>query len=93
MHTDATRDGMSDFMCTHATHLMIRNGHLHYIVNMRSNDAVFGYKGDRAWHAWVHQLALDALTKNYPDLSLGNLYWNAGSLHVYPRHHHLVMSS
>jgi len=90
MHTDSTADGMKDFICTHSTHLMIREGLLHYIVNMRSSDAVFGYKGDRAWHSFVQQSALVDLAEDYPDLKLGPIYWNSGSLHVYPRHHHLV---
>lgn len=90
MHDDCRRDGMHDFICTHSTHLFIRNGRLDYIVNMRSNDAIFGYKGDYAWHRFVQMLARDSLAKDYPDLTLGTLYWNAGSLHVYPRHHHLV---
>lgn len=90
MHVDSTRNGMRDFICTFATHLLIRDGALHYIVNMRSSDAVFGYKGDRSWHSYVHELALEDLQEKYRGLKLGKLYWNAGSLHVYPRHHHLV---
>lgn len=90
MHADCRRDGMRDFICTHSTHLMIRDDKLHYIVNMRSNDAVFGYKNDRAWHDHVWQWSLEKLQQTYPDLQHGTMYWNAGSLHVYPRHHHLV---
>jgi len=93
MHTDCKRDGMRDFMCTHSTHLMIRNGQLHCMVNMRSNDAIFGYKGDYAWQKWVYNEAYKLLRARYPDLATGPIYWNVGSLHVYPRHHHLVMSS
>lgn len=90
MHKDSKRDGMRDFMCTHSTHLMIRNDELLYIVNMRSNDAIFGYKNDCAWHRWVHKMAWRRLQLEYPTLKLGKLYWNAGSLHIYPRHLHLV---
>jgi thymidylate synthase len=91
MHKDSKRDGMKDFMCTHSTHLMIRNGELHYIVNMRSNDAIFGYKNDFAWHDYVMDRALERLSCSYPQLTRGNIYWNAGSLHIYPCHHHLVV--
>jgi len=90
MHVDCKKDGMRDFICTHSTHLFIRYGKLDYIVNMRSNDAVFGYKGDYAWHSYIHQQACQDLKKHYPELQLGRLHWNAGSLHVYPRHHALV---
>jgi len=92
MHNDWNSDGMRDFLCTHSTHLLVRGDYLHYIVNMRSNDAVFGYKGDYAWHCFVHKKAQKDLQKQYPNLQLGPLHWNAGSLHVYPRHHHLVFS-
>ena len=90
MHQDAFKDGMKDFMCTYATQLMISNGQLHYIVYMRSNDAVFGYKNDRYWHDVVFDMALETLQETYPELKKGNLFWNAASLHVYPRHFYLL---
>jgi len=88
MHDDATAGGMKDFMCTYAVQLLIRNGKLDYLVYMRSNDAVFGYKNDYAWHAYIHKMARDAMS--FHGLKLGKIYWNAASLHVYPRHFHLV---
>lgn len=90
MHEDSKVDGMRDFMCTYSTQLLIRSGKLHHIVNMRSNDAVYGFKGDRFWQDTVHDFALARLQETYPDLVKGNLYWNAGSLHIYPRHFELV---
>jgi len=90
MHGDSTHDGMRDFMCTYSTQLMIRGNELHHIVNMRSNDAIFGYKGDYAWQNTVLDFALARLKESYPNLVKGNLYWNAGSLHVYPRHVGLI---
>lgn len=85
MWVDYDRKGMSDFMCTNAVQYVIRNDKLHAIVQMRSNDVVFGYKNDWAWQKHV----LDALAS---DLSVepGNIYWNVGSLHVYERHFNLV---
>ena len=85
MHIDAVANGRSDFMCTYAHQLMIRNGKLNYHVYMRSNDAVFGYNNDKAWADYVWKLASDDL-----GVPLGTMYWNAASLHVYPRHRHLV---
>ena len=91
MHEDSKRDGMRDFMCTNTVQLLLRNGALHYIVNMRSNDAVFGYKGDSAWHRKVHWLAAnDLMDKLGVRVKLGELIWNAGSLHIYPRHRDLI---
>jgi thymidylate synthase len=92
MHEDAVIDGMRDFMCTYSTQLLIRNGKLHHIVNMRSNDVIYGFKGDRFWQNTVLDLALYRLNDTYPDLVKGNLYWNTGSLHVYPKHFHLIQS-
>jgi thymidylate synthase len=90
MHEDSRRNGMKDFMCTYSTQMLIRNNELHYIVNMRSSDVVFGYKGDWHWHNFVQDMALCNLERQYPELKKGPIYWNAGSLHVYPRHFNLV---
>lgn len=85
MWLDYNKGGRSDFMCTNAVQYLLRNGKLHAVVQMRSNDAVFGYKNDRAWQQHV-------LEKLAGDLGVpaGDLYWNVGSLHVYARHYHLV---
>lgn len=81
MHFDSTQNGMQDFCCTNTVQYLYRDGRLHAIVSMRSNDAVFGYNNDVAWQQHV-------LTKlcNELRLDMGNIYWNAGSLHVYERH-------
>lgn len=78
-------NGMSDFMCTNAVQYMIRDDKVHAVVQMRSNDVVFGYKNDYAWQKHV----LDMLAKDL-GVEPGNIYWNAGSLHVYARHFHLI---
>ena len=80
MHYDYNRDGMSDFMCTNAVQYLIRDGKVNALVYMRSNDAVFGYKNDYAWQKYV----LDSVANDL-GLSVGNLYWNVSSLHVYER--------
>ena len=85
MHDDYNKNGMSDFMCTNAVQYLIRDELLYAVVQMRSNDVVFGYKNDRAWQARVQQrLALDL------DVNVGPLIWNVGSLHVYSRHFSLI---
>lgn len=86
MWYDYNRDGMSDFVCTFAHQYFIRNNQLHVSVTMRSNDVVFGYRNDRAWadHVLI-KLANDL------DVPKGNIYWHAGSLHVYERHFDLVI--
>lgn len=85
MWSDYNRDGMSDFMCTNAVQYMIRDRKLIAVVQMRSNDAVFGFKNDRAWAQHIQQ-------KLANDLSVepGDIIWHVGSLHVYERHWCLV---
>lgn len=91
MHTEYNRDGMSDFMCTNAVQYMIRNDNLHAVVQMRSNDVVFGYKNDRAWQSEVMNRLLDDLNaKGDCRYGMGTLTWQVGSLHVYERHFDLI---
>ena len=85
MWNDYNHNGRSDFMCTNAVQYLIRNGKLNAIVQMRSNDAVFGYKNDRAWQDHVQQSLADDL-----GVEKGKLIWQVGSLHVYERHFNLV---
>lgn len=85
MHYDYNRGGMSDFICTNAVQYMIRNDKLHAVVQMRSNDAYFGYRNDWAWQKYV----LDKLAKDLA-VAPGTIYWNAGSLHLYERHFDMV---
>jgi len=85
MHNDWNRDGMKDFMCTAYNQMYIRNDKLvsHYV--MRSNDSIFGYKGDRFWAKEVQKRMAKDL-----DVEAGDLIWTASSLHVYSRHYYLV---
>lgn len=84
-------DGRSDFCCTWGHTYRIRDGKLDLIVVMRSNDAVYGYKNDRAF-------AEHAQSKLAGDLGVpvGRIFWHADSFHVYERHfylvHHYVMT-
>jgi thymidylate synthase len=91
MHEDAFHNGRSDFMCTNAVQYLIRNNKMHCVVQMRSNDVVFGYRNDRAWQKHV----LDILIADYnrlteSNIEAGDIHWNVGSLHIYERHFKLV---
>ena len=86
MHEDYAFDGMSDFVCTNVVQYVIRGSFLHAIVQMRSNDAVYGYRNDYAWQRAVQMRMLLALRRTYPTLVLGSMTWQVGSLHIYPRH-------
>jgi thymidylate synthase len=85
MHTDYNSSGKSDFICTNTVHYMVRDGKLVAIVNMRSNDAVYGYKNDYQWQKFVHTKLADEL-----GIPTGQMIWQANSLHVYSRHFNLV---
>jgi thymidylate synthase len=91
---------MNDFICTDAVHVFLRcnrgkyqHPKLHYVVYMRSNDAVFGYKNDLAWHEFVLAKLVNDLKKSRPELDKLDpqpIQWNAASLHVYRRHFDLM---
>ena len=85
MWLDYNLNGRSDFTCTNVVQYLIRDGKLNAVVQMRSNDAVFGYKND---HHWQHHI-LEKLAGDL-DVPVGDIIWNAGSLHVYARHYNLV---
>ena len=95
---EAFEQGMSDFICTDAVHVFLRmpqalRPELRYVVYMRSNDAVFGYKNDLAWHEFVLAKLVNDLKKSRPDLDRLEarlIQWNAASLHVYRRHFDLM---
>ena len=91
MHTDWCKGGMSDFVCTNAVQYLIRDGKIHCVVQMRSNDVIFGYRNDYAWQKFV----LDLLVADYNrklgrSLVAGDITWQVGSLHVYSSHFHLI---
>lgn len=88
MHSDYNKNGMSDFMCTNAVQYLIRNNKLNAVVQMRSNDVIFGFKNDYAWQKYV----LDKLALAL-NITSGDIIWNAGSLHVYERHFKLLRKS
>lgn len=78
-------NGRSDFCCTMGVEYFIRDGRLNAVVQMRSSDLIYGYKGDRHWQDHVLQkLAVDLGVKP------GHITWQAGSAHVYERHFHLI---
>ena len=85
MWNDYNKNGMSDFMCTNTVQYLIREEKLISVVQMRSNDVLFGYRNDYAWQSYIqNKLA------NHLGIESGLIYWNVGSLHVYERHFSLI---
>ena len=85
MHTDYNKNGMSDFVCTNTVQYLIRNDELVVIVQMRSNDVVFGYRNDYAWQDYVAGLVSTSLR-----LTSHKIIWQVGSLHIYEKHFWMV---
>ena len=85
MWLDYNFNGMSDFMCTNTVQYMIRGDTLVAVVQMRSNDVVFGYRNDFAWQDHVVKLLGSAL-----GIKKTKIIWHVGSLHVYERHFDMV---
>jgi len=83
-------NGKNDFICTNAVTYYIRNNMLHAVVQMRSNDVIFGYRNDYAWQRYVQEKLQHDLYFNGIKTELGYIYWQVQSLHVYERHFDLV---
>ena len=90
----------NDFICTNAVTYYIRDGKVNCVVQMRSNDVVYGYKNDYAWqHHVLSQLTHDynsiylsqAWDADYrKEMEVGTITWQVQNLHVYERHFDLV---
>jgi len=87
-------NGKSDFICTNAVTYYIRDDKLHCVVQMRSNDVVFGYKNDYAWQLYVLEVLVEDYNQckreNVEPITCGDIMWQVQNLHVYERHFHLV---
>lgn len=91
VHNLAHHNGRNDFICTNALNFMIdSDNRLHIIAQMRSMDAVFGYRADYSmWNVLMDYL-LDNLGLVYPELERGDITFQVANLHVYPRHFQLL---
>jgi thymidylate synthase len=75
-------DGKNDFICTNAVSYNRTGKFINAVVQMRSNDAVYGYKNDFAWQKYV----LEKLCKDL-DYQVGQIYWQVQNLHIYEKHY------
>ncbi len=90
----------NDFICTNAVTYYLRDSAIHAVVQMRSNDVVFGYKNDYAWQLFVLEQLVSDYNRCYLDAAwdadyrkemiVGNITWQVQNLHVYERHFDLV---
>lgn len=81
------RPGISkDIPCTVAAQFLLRDGKLHSIFTMRSNDAVLGVTYDIFTFSMITYSVSLLLRARGLQNELGDLHVNAGSLHIYERH-------
>ena len=78
-------NGKNDFICTNSVTYYIRDEVLHCVVQMRSNDVIFGYRNDWAWQRHILEKMAWEL-----HLDVGDIHWQVQNLHVYDRHFKLV---
>ena len=78
-------NGKNDFICTNSVTYYIRDHALHCVVQMRSNDVIFGYRNDYAWQDYVLRHLANDLS-----IDVGDIHWQVQNLHVYERHFGMV---
>ena len=83
-------NGKNDFICTNAVTYYIRDGYLDCVIQMRSNDVIFGYRNDFAWQKHVRDTMVNDLNHSKMNVQAGDIYWQVQNLHVYERHFDLV---
>jgi len=93
--SEYNEQGKNDFICTNAQTFYIRDKKLHMVSQMRSNDAIFGYKNDYAWARYVQGSIVKEynMYMRYVDrdrVVVGDLHWQVMNLHVYERHFELI---
>lgn len=79
-----------DYPCTQYIQFFLRQGKLHLAVNMRSNDAVYGFCNDVFTFSMFQQMMLNELRARGLGVELGRYYHHAGSFHVYERHFEMM---
>jgi len=83
--SDEINDHRLDISCTISLQFLIRNGKLDIIVNMRSNDLVWGLPYDFFLFSYLQEFM--AVELNVP---VGIYHHCAASLHIYERHFDLA---
>jgi len=73
-----------DVPCCMFLQFTIRNNQLNLHATMRSHDIVYGWPFNMRYFVVLMYRMLDELSM--PDLNIGNLYYNATSLHMYEAH-------
>jgi len=72
----------SDHICTTSFQFLIRDGRLHMITTMRSNELLFNFRTDVHFFTFLQQFMLVFLKPKHVGLTLGDYHHNVGSMHV-----------
>lgn len=88
----ATFCGRHDFICTNVLNFMVdAENRLHIIAQMRSMDAVWGYRADYSmWDFVMDKMVADLQEQQFPGVTRGDIHFQVANLHVYPRHFDLL---
>lgn len=78
--------GTKDVPCTLALQFFIRNKKLHLHTTMRSNDVIWGLPYDVFSFTVIQEAMVASLNDEGVDVTLGEYYHTAASLHLYDRH-------
>lgn len=90
IHELAGANGRNDFICTNALNFMIdADNKLHIIAQMRSMDAVFGYRADYSMWGDLMETLVTGLGTDMT-VTRGDITFQVANLHVYPRHFELL---
>jgi len=90
---EAKQNDKNDFICTNAVTYYIRDGLMHCVVQMRSNDCWAGYRNDVAWQDHVLGAMVDqynVTTTESKPVKKGYIYWQVQNLHAYSRNFYLI---
>lgn len=91
IHNLHHKNGRNDFICTNAINAMItEDNQLNITAQMRSMDAVWGYRADYSMWDFVMTSLLRDLHPYCPQIHRGDISFQVVNLHVYPRHFKLL---
>jgi len=83
--------GNVDIVCTYSVGFRIRENHLYMSVNMRSQDAIWGFTNDTFCFSVLHEMVYVMLRDSgYDDLIMGSYTHKVDSFHVYERHFEML---
>ena len=74
-----------DISCTVSLQFLVRDGKIDLIVNMRSNDIIWGLPYDFFFFSYLQELMSFEL-----NMPIGTYYHLAGSMHIYERHYEMA---